>query len=183
GSDPAAMRNHYSYLYQKAVVEALEQERGKGAACVLARSATATCQRFSVQQSGVRPPSHEAMAEALRGGLSLGLCGFGFWGHDVGGGEGAASASVYKRWLAFALLSSHSRLLAGAAGQAPWLDDGEACDVLRHFWQLRSRLMPYLLATAVQAREANLPVLRAMLLEFPHDPACRALDRQYMLGD
>jgi alpha-D-xyloside xylohydrolase len=35
------------------------------------------------------------------------------------------------------------------------------------------------------AREASgkgIPVLRAMFLEFPDDPACAYLDRQYMLG-
>lgn len=26
----------------------------------------------------------EAMAETLRGGLSLGVCGFGYWAHDIG---------------------------------------------------------------------------------------------------
>ncbi|MGO0766100.1 hypothetical protein ACTJKU_41575, partial [Citrobacter freundii] len=27
------------------------------------------------------------------------------------------------------------------------------------------------------------PMMRAMMLEFPDDPACDYLDRQYMLGD
>jgi len=42
--------------------------------------------------------------------------------------------------------------------------------------------MPYLFAAAVEAHEHGVPVLRAMLLEFPDDPACETLDRQYMLG-
>ena len=50
------------------------------------------------------------MAESLRGGLSLGLSGFGFWSHDMGGFESTASPDVYKRWVAFGCLSSHSRL-------------------------------------------------------------------------
>ncbi|MFE4721706.1 alpha-xylosidase, partial [Streptomyces sp. NPDC056728] len=41
----------------------------------------------------------------------------------------------------------------------------------------------YLFRAAQQARERGTPVMRAMLLEFPEDPACHTLDRQYMLGD
>jgi len=183
GSDPALMHNYYTYLYNQAVFELLESERGRGDALVFARSATATCQRFPVHWGGDCYGNYESMAESLRGGLSLGLCGFGFWSHDIGGFESKASASVYKRWIAFGLLSSHSRLHGSTSYRVPWNYDEEACDVLRHFTALKCRLMPYLMATAVQAHMANQPVLRAMLLEFPNDPTCRLLDRQYMLGD
>jgi len=112
----------------------------------------------------------------------LNLSGFGFWSHDIGGFEQTAPASVYKRWCAFGLLSSHSRLHGSTSYRVPWLFDEEAVDVLRHFTQLKARLMPYLYEAAREAHEAGIPMLRAMLLEFPHDPACATLDRQYMLG-
>ncbi len=183
GSDPLLMHNYYTYLYNKAVFELLEEERGRGEACLFARSATATCQQFPVHWGGDCYGNYESMAESLRGGLSLGLSGFGFWSHDIGGFESKASASVYKRWIAFGLLSSHSRLHGSTSYRVPWSYDEEACDVLRHFTQLKCRLMPYLMASAVQAHEENQPMLRAMVLEFPEDPTCRMLDRQYMLGD
>jgi alpha-D-xyloside xylohydrolase len=183
GSDPKLIHNYYAYLYNKAVFELLEQERGGGQACSFARAATATCQRFPVHWSGDSEGSYESMAETLRGGLSLGLCGFGFWSHDIGGFRGTPTPSVYKRWVAFGLLSSHSRLHGGTSSRVPWLFDDEASEVLRHFTTLKCRLMPYLMAGAVQAHTTNQPMLRAMLLEFPDDPACRTLDRQYMLGD
>jgi alpha-D-xyloside xylohydrolase len=122
------------------------------------------------------------MAESLRGGLSLGLCGFAFWSHDIGGFEGLPPAHVYKRWLAFGLLSSHSRLHGSTSYRVPWNYDDEACAVLRRFTQLKCTLMPYLYAAAAEAAATGVPVLRAMLLEFPEDPACATLDRQYMLG-
>lgn len=123
------------------------------------------------------------MAESLRGGLSLGLCGFGFWSHDIGGFEGTPPATVYKRWIAFGLLSSHSRLHGSSSYRVPWLFDDEAVDVLRLFTKLKCRLMPYLFAMACEARDSGVPMMRAMMLEFPGDPACDTLDRQYMLGD
>jgi alpha-D-xyloside xylohydrolase len=56
-------------------------------------------------------------------------------------------------------------------------------DVVRFFTKLKCRLMPYLFAAAGQAHTHGVPMLRAMLLEFPDDPACDTLDRQYMLGE
>jgi alpha-D-xyloside xylohydrolase len=123
------------------------------------------------------------MAESLRGGLSIGLSGFGFWSHDIGGFENTAPAHVYKRWCAFGLLSSHSRLHGSKSYRVPWAYDDESCDVVRHFTELKCRMMPYLYRQAALANECGTPMLRAMMLEFPDDPACDYLDRQYMLGD
>jgi alpha-D-xyloside xylohydrolase len=123
------------------------------------------------------------MAESLRGGLSLGLSGFGFWSHDIGGFEQTASADVYKRWTAFGLLSSHSRLHGSSSYRVPWNYDEEAVHVLSKFTKLKCSLMPYLYHAAIQAHENGMPMLRAMMLEFPDDPACDYLDLQYMLGD
>lgn len=182
GSDPERMHNYYTYLYNKAVFDVLVEERGAGEAVVFARSATATCQQFPVHWGGDCFGTFESMAESLRGGLSLTLSGFGFWSHDIGGFENAAPAAVYKRWIGFGLLSSHSRLHGSTTYRVPWLYDEEAVDVLRKFTQLKCRLMPYLMEAAVAAHELSVPMMRAMLLEFPDDPACRALDRQYCLG-
>ena len=91
------------------------------------------------------------MAESLRGGLSLCLSGFGFWSHDIGGFEGTPPAEVYKRWIAFGLLSSHSRLHGSSSYRVPWQFDDEAVDTLRFFTKLKCRLMPYLFAKAVEA--------------------------------
>ncbi len=182
GSDPVKMHNYYTLLYNRAVFEVLEEVQGRDRALVFARSATTGGQQFPVHWGGDCTASYVSMAESLRGGLSLGLCGFGFWSHDIGGFENTASPDIYKRWSAFGLLSSHSRLHGSQSYRVPWLFDDEASDVLRHFTQLKMRLMPYLFAASVEAATDGLPMLRAMLLEFGGDPACEELDRQYMLG-
>ena len=183
GSDPAKMHNYYSYLYNKTVFNILQERRGEGNAVLFARSATAGGQRFPVHWGGDCESNFESMAESLRGGLSLGLSGFGFWSHDMGGFEGTPQVAVYKRWLAFGLLSSHSRLHGNQSYRVPWLFDEEAVDVLRKFTKLKSHLMPYLFARALEAKGKGIPLMRAMLLEFPDDPTCDYLDRQYMLGE
>jgi alpha-D-xyloside xylohydrolase len=183
GSDPDKMHNFYTLLYNKAVFDVLTEERGANEALVFARSATATSQQFPVHWGGDSSGTFESMAESLRGGLSLALSGFGFWSHDIGGFESTSSAGVYKRWAAFGLLSSHSRLHGSGSYRVPWLYDEEAVSVLRHFTQLKCRLMPYLMGKAVEAHETSVPMMRPMLIEFPGDPTARTLDRQYMFGD
>jgi alpha-D-xyloside xylohydrolase len=148
GSDPVKMHNHYTVLYNETVFTLLEEIRGKGDAMVFARSAHTTAQKFPVHWGGDCYSTFESMAESLRGGLSLGLCGFGFWSHDIGGFEGLPPVEVYKRWVAFGLMSSHSRLHGSSSYRVPWNYNDEACDVLRFFTKLKCRLMPYLYAAA-----------------------------------
>jgi len=183
GSCPLKMHNFYSFIYNKAVFEVVEEVKGKNEAVLFARSATAGGQRFPVHWGGDCDSNYESMAESLRGGLSLSLCGFGFWSHDIGGFENTATPDVYKRWVAFGLFSSHSRLHGSISYRVPWLFDDEAVDVLRHFTRLKSSLMPYIFATAVNAHRTGIPTMRPMVMQFPSDPVCPFLDTQYMFGD
>lgn len=183
GSDPQRMHNFYTQLYNKVVFEVLEEAHGEGEAVLFARSATVGGQQFPVHWGGDNSATFESMAESLRGGLSLLSSGFGFWSHDIGGFEGRPDPTVFKRWVAFGLLSSHSRLHGNQSYRVPWQFDEESVDVLRHFTHLKYRLMPYLFEAARRTRREGLPVMRPMVVGFPDDPAVTYLDRQYMLGD
>lgn len=182
GSDPKKMHNYYSYIYNKLVFELLKQEKGEGEAVVFARSATAGSQKFPVHWGGDCDATYESMAESLRGGLSLALSGFGYWSHDIGGFENKATPDLFKRWTAFGLLSTHSRLHGSTSYRVPWAFDQEAVDVTRYFTKLKNRLMPYLYAESVQNHETGIPVMRPLLLDFPNDLTAQFIDKQYMLG-
>ncbi|MGM0878377.1 MAG: alpha-xylosidase [Bacillota bacterium] len=182
GSDPQRMHNYYAYQYNQVVFDLLEQEKGKQEAVVFARSAAVGGQKFPVHWGGDCNATYESMAESLRGGLSLSLSGFGYWSHDIGGFENTASPDLFKRWTAFGLLSSHSRLHGSSSYRVPWLFDEEAVEVTKHFSKLKNRLMPYLYSASVENNKTGVPVMRPMLLEFTDDPNSHVLDRQYMLG-
>lgn len=183
GSDAELMHNYYTYLYNKCVFELLEEYKGHNEACLFARSATVGGQKFPVHWGGDCSSNYLSMSESLRAGLSLCLSGFAFWSHDISGFEGTAPADVYKRWAAFGLLSTHSRLHGSNSYRVPWLFDEESVDVVRKFTKLKCALMPYLYSKAVEAHQTGVPMMRAMLLEFPEDIPCSDLDRQYMLGE
>ena len=182
-SDAKKMHNYYTYLYNKTVYDILEKKRGKGEAVLFARSATVGGQKFPVHWGGDCWSDYESMEESLRGGLSLLMSGFGFWAHDIGGFESTSTPDVYKRWVAFGLLSSHSRLHGSTSYRVPWAYDEEAVDVVRFFTRLKARLMPYLYKTAIQANKTGVPTMRSMVLEFTEDRTCHYVDKQYMLGD
>ena len=183
GSDPEKMHNFYTYLYNKTVYDLLERKRGKGEAVLFARSATVGGQKFPVHWGGDCWSDYVSMEESLRGGLSLLMSGFGFWAHDIGGFEHTSTADVYKRWVAFGLLSSHSRLHGSQSYRVPWLYDEEAVDVVRAFTRLKASLMPYLYKTSIDTSRSGVPTMRSMVLEYTEDRNCWYLDKQYMLGD
>lgn len=196
GSPKLSMHNWYTQLYNQAVFEAIEETYGKGNACLYARSATVGGQQQPVHWGGDCESTFNGMAQSLRAGLSLTSSGFGFWSHDIGGFEGAfPDPAVYKRWVAFAMLGSHSRLHGSTVYRVPWLFDEEdekngvalvpgqtAVDVVREFTKLKLELMPYVYQLGLQPHVNGTPVMRSMFVEFPDDPACRTLDRQYMFG-
>lgn len=181
GSDPHSMHNYYTYLYNKCIHELLMQEKGE--AILFARSATVGSQKFPVHWGGDCSASYESMAETLRGGLSFALSGFAFWSHDISGFEQTATPDLYKRWTAFGLLSTHSRLHGSTSYRVPWAFDDEASEVVRYFTELKCRLMPYLYEMSAIAHSDGLPVMRPMIFEYPEDPAADYLDKQYLLGD
>lgn len=195
-SPKLSMHNWYTQLYNQAVFEAIEETYGKGNACLYARSATVGGQQQPVHWGGDCESTFNGMAQSLRAGLSLTSSGFGFWSHDIGGFEGAfPDPAVYKRWVAFGMLGSHSRLHGSTVYRVPWLFDEEdekngvalvpgqtAVDVVREFTKLKLELMPYVYQLGLQPHVNGTPVMRSMFVEFPDDPACRTLDRQYMFG-
>ncbi len=183
GADPIAMHNYYTYLYNKTVFNVLKEYYGENQACLFARSATVGGQKFPVHWGGDCSAEYTSMAETLRGGLSLSMSGFGYFSHDMSGFEATATPDIYKRWAAFGLLSSHSRLHGNSSYRVPWLFDEESVDVLRHFTKLKGKLMPYIWAQAIKTSTVGVPMMRAMVIDYADDPVCLHLDQQYMFGD
>ncbi|RAO73998.1 uncharacterized protein BHQ10_010010 [Talaromyces amestolkiae] len=182
GSDPVRMHNYYSILYNKAVYEAMIGRVGKAKSLLFARSTAPGGQAYPVHWGGDCESTFEAMAESLRGGLSLMLSGYIFWASDIGGFEGTPPPALYKRWVQFGLLSSHSRLHGSSSYRVPWIYGEDCSDVLRECVKRKISLMPYLLQEALHGHQSGVPLMRAMFLEFPDDLTTYAIDTQYMFG-
>ena len=176
--------NLYPLLYNQAVFEVIQRERGE--AIVFGRSGYAGSQRYPINWMGDSQCTWNGMAGALRGGLSIGLSGVPFWSHDVGGFVNPDNfqpphPTLYIRWAQWGLLSSHTRF-HGVGLREPWHFGEKAVEVVREFARLRYRLLPYLHALAHEAHETGLPLARPLWLEYPHDPHTPYVDNQYLLG-
>ncbi|HEX4342306.1 MAG TPA: TIM-barrel domain-containing protein, partial [Verrucomicrobiae bacterium] len=175
--------NLFPLRYNKAVADITKQTTGDN--IIWARSAWAGSQRYPIHWGGDAESTDQGMAAELRGGLSFGLSGFSFWSHDVGGFTATSVAgmdkNLYARWLAFGMLTSHSRC-HGIAPKEPWNYGTEFMDEFRTIDELKYRLMPYVYAQAKDSSERGLPMLRALFIECPEDPGSWLVDDEYFFG-
>lgn len=175
------MHNLFPLLYQKAAFDVTEQFFGKG--IIWARSAYAGSQRYPVHWSGDSSSQFEEMLNVLRGGMSLGLCGFTFWSQDVGGFIFSPSDKLYIRWTQFSIFNSHIRYHGNPPKyREPWNYNEEAQQLTREALNLRYRLIPYIYTEAHYASEHGLPMLAPLVLEFLDDPSVYNIEDEFMFG-
>ena len=180
------LHNIYPLLYQKAAYEVTKEVTGDG--IIWARAGWAGCQRFPLHWGGDSACSWDGMAGSLKGGLQLGLSGFGFWSHDVPGFHGVPNFmnsvlpdDIYVRWTQFGVFSSHIRY-HGSHKREPW-HYPKVAHIIQKWWKLRYKLIPYILQQSEKTTKTGFPVLRALILQHPDDKTCRQIDDQYYFGD
>lgn len=186
GMPPELLNNLYALLYQKAAYEVTKEVTGDG--IVWARAAWAGCQRYPLHWGGDSCSSWDGMAGSLKGGLHFGLSGFAFWSHDVPGFHtlpnfmnSIVDDKVYMRWTQFGVFSSHMRY-HGTNKREPWHYPATA-PLVKQWWKLRYRLLPYLVEQSRKATETGYAVLRALVFEHPEDRVCWHIDDEYYFGD
>ena len=180
------LHNLYPLLYQKAAYEVTREVTGDG--IIWARAGWAGCQRYPLHWGGDSACSWDGMAGSLKGGLQLGLSGFGFWSHDVPGFHGVPDFmnsvlpdDIYVRWTQFGVFSSHIRY-HGSHKREPWHYPGVA-SIIQKWWKLRYKLIPYIVQQSEKTTRTGFPVLRALILHHSDDRTCRQIDDQYYFGD
>ncbi len=177
-----AMRCLYPLLYNKMVFDVSEEFFGEGNALIWARSAWAGSQRYPLHWSGDGSATWRDLPCTLRSGLSLGLSGFVFWSHDIGGFIGNPTPELYSRWVQLAAFTSHARA-HGEPPREPWYYGERAESIYRQYMELRYRLLPYIYSQAMESVRQSLPMLRALVLEFQDDPIVANIEDEYLFGD
>ena len=171
--------NLYPVRYNAAVYDVTKEVTGGG--IIWGRSAWAGSQRYPLHWGGDAENTNQAMAAELRAGLSMGLSGFTYWSHDVGGFVGRAPEDLYRRWLPFGALSSHTRT-HGAPPREPW-EYGPALEAsFRRGIELKYALMPYIYAQARESSARGWPMMRTLFFEYPSDPTSWTVDDEYLFG-
>ncbi len=171
--------NLYPLRYNKAVADITKEIKGEN--IIWARSAWAGSQRYPLHWGGDAAATNNGMAAELRGGLSFGVSGFSFWSHDIGGFVQPTPVDLYRRWLPFGMLSSHSRC-HGMPPKEPWAYGKEFNDYFRKVVEMKYKLMPYIYAQSKASTENGLPMLRALFIEYPGDAGAWTVDNEYLFG-
>lgn len=182
---PEQLNNIYALLYQKAAYEVTKDVTGEG--IVWARAAWAGCQRYPLHWGGDSESSWAGLAGSLKGGLHFGLSGFAFWSHDVPGFHSVPNfmnspidPKVYVRWTQFGVFTSHMRY-HGSHKREPWYYP-TVSDIVKKWWRLRYRLMPYIMEESKVATETGWPMTQALLMHHPEDKAAWHIDDEYYFG-
>ncbi len=185
GATPERLNNIYALLYQKAAYEVTREVTGDG--IIWARAGWAGCQRYPLHWGGDSESSWAGMAGSLKGGLHLGLSGFAFWSHDVPGFHSTPhfmnsplDEQVYVRWTQFGVFTSHMRY-HGTCKREPW-HYPRIAPIIKRWWKLRYRLIPYILEQSEQACNSGLPLVQALLIHHPEDHQVWHIDDEYYFG-
>ncbi len=171
--------NLYPLRYNKAVADITQKIHNEN--IIWARSAWAGSQRYPLHWGGDAANTSSAMSATLRAGLSFGLSGFSFWGHDIGGFVLQTPEEIYRRWLPFGMLTSHSRC-HGAPPKEPWLYNNDFLKAFRAADEMKYKLMPYIYAQSKACTEKGLPMTRALFIEYPNDPGSWLVEDEYLFG-
>jgi alpha-D-xyloside xylohydrolase len=171
--------NLYPLRYNAAVFDLTKEKTGDG--IIWARSAWAGSQRYPLHWGGDAENTNSAMAATLRAGLSFGLSGFTYWSHDAGGFVTRAPRDLYRRWLAFSVLTSHTRT-HGAPPREPWEYDEALVTDFRRAVELKYALMPYVYTEAQVSSARGWPMLRTLFFEYPQDPTSWLVEDEYLFG-
>lgn len=172
--------NLYPLRYNKALWEAVKANSPEQEGVIWARSAWAGSQRYPLHWGG-DAATNEVGSVGMMGDLRGGLSGFSFWSHDMGGFVTQSPDDLYRRWLPFGFLSSHTRA-HGAPPTEPWLISKDFTDAFRANAEMKYQLMPYVYAQAKDCSEKGLPMVRALFVEFPHDAGAWLVEDEYMYG-
>ncbi len=142
--------------------------------------------------------------------INTALSGIPYWGTDTGGFVPTKefTGELYVRWFQFSafcpLFRSHGRTwklrlpwgwntgelgpneISGYNGSAnpdpSELHNAAVEPICKRYLELRYRMLPYLYSTVHEAHETGLPIIRALWLHYPDDPAAVARGDEYLWG-
>jgi alpha-glucosidase len=198
---PSRLNRHRMYW------EGTQQLRPNERPFALHRNASPGIQRFGgFIWSGDTRARWETLAVHVPIAINTGLSGFPYWGSDIGGFNPTAeyTGELHARWFQFGAccpsFRSHGRnwhlklpwgwnggdggpFEAGQWRAGPGeLQNPQIEANAKKYLEFRYRLMPYLYTAVREAHETGLPIMRALWLHYPDDPASVARGDEFLLG-
>lgn len=183
-STHAKIHNVYGHNMAKATYDGLKKDTGKRP-YVITRAAYAGTQKYSTVWTGDNQslwPHLQMMIPQL---CNLGLSGFAFAGTDLGGFGADCTPELLCRWVEAAVFSPlfRNHAAVGTRAQEPWAFGEPTLSIYRKYLKLRYHLISYLYDRFYHESKTGLPVMRPLVLNYPHDRAVQKMNDEYMIGE
>ncbi len=190
----AEIHNVYGLTWDKVVTEQFEKHNPNQRIFQMTRAAFSGMQRYTFGWSGDSGNGRDVtdgwdnLANQIPVGLSAGMGLIPFWTSDISGYCGDITnyddfAELYIRWLEFGIFNPLSRAHhEGDNAVEPWLFGKEAENIARKSIELKYRLHPYIYTYARRAYDTGMPLMRALVLEYPQDEKAYEADEEFLFG-
>ncbi|GAA4295990.1 glycoside hydrolase family 31 protein [Anaerocolumna aminovalerica] len=191
GNTGKEMRNEYPKLYIQKNYDYIKEARD---GIVFSRAGFTGAAQSPAHWAGDEKSTFDAFKRNLCAGLNAGLSGVPFWGWDLAGFSGEIpSAELFVRSTAMAtfcpIMQYHAESKAEFnQDRTPWniAERREAPYVIedyRYYAKLRMALIPYIMEQAEISVSTGIPLMRALLLDFPQDSKVWNIFDQYLFGE
>lgn len=188
------IHNVYGFTWDKIVTKEFEKRNPGQRIFQMTRAGYAGMQRYTFGWSGDAGNGNNVLdgwsrlANQVQVGLSAGMGLIPFWSCDISGYCGDIRnynglSELYVRWLQFGVFNPISRAHhEGNNAVEPWLFGAEAERISKEAIELKYQLFPYLYTYGREAYDTGIPLMRAMILEYPDDPESIRAESQFLIG-
>jgi alpha-D-xyloside xylohydrolase len=180
--------NLFPLLYVDGMSQRFRRYRPDRRVLILARAAYLGSQRTgAIFWSSDIDPSWEALRHQIPTGLNMTASGIAYWGNDIGGWQPLPPhdddyPELFTRWFEYGTFLPTLRIHGEREHTEIWAYGPQAEAILARYDRLRYRLIPYIYSLAWHTWRTGAPFMRALWMDFPHDPKAAATGNEYMFG-
>ncbi len=199
--------NVYPLLHTAALYDGFRRDVDHRA-LILSRDAYLGAQRNgTIFWSSDIYPTWDTLKRQIPTGLNFAASGLAYWSNDTGGWQYLPAEhhpahpplldpsdarenvggyddypELYTRWFEYATFLPIFRTHGSRLYNEVWSYGKQAEPILVKYLKLRYQLMPYIYSLGYNTYRTGAPFLRALFLDFPHDPMVADLGDEYMFG-
>ena len=183
-SNSAEDHNVFGQQMSRATRRGLLELRPNRRPFVLTRSTYAGGQRYAALWTGDNRADWVHLRHGVTTLLGMGISGFPFVGNDIGGFAGAGSAQLWTRWVEagafFPFMRAHADIQDPP--KEPWVYGPRFTAYNRRAIERRYEYLPYIYNAFYRSSRDGMPMMRALMLDYPHEAATYKLNDEFLFG-
>jgi alpha-glucosidase len=178
------LHNVYGLLMGEATYNGMKKQLGGKRPFLLTRAGFSGVQRYAAVWTGDNRSFWEHLQLSLPMVMNLGLSGIPFAGPDVGGFAHDSNGELLTRWTQVGAFTPYFRnhSAIGTLRQEPWSFGEKYEEIIKQYIELRYQWIPQFYTLFAEAWHTGVPVMRPLMLEYPHDRNTFNLSDQFMVG-